>query len=119
MLSNLIFNPMRRIIVTVLFTFLCTGVFAAPAFNAKDLSVTWEVVKNDAPKPGQSINAVTITNNGKSSLPASGWKLFFNCARMVLPASPTGNVKIDFINGDLFSMTPTGTFAELKPGQSV
>ncbi len=111
---------MRRIIVTVLLTLICTGIFAAaPTFNAKDLSVTWEVVKNDAPRQGQSLNAVTITNNGKNTLPASGFKFYFNCARTVLPVSPTGNVKIDFINGDLFSMTPTNTFTKLEPGQSV
>ncbi|HZX57566.1 MAG TPA: family 20 glycosylhydrolase, partial [Mucilaginibacter sp.] len=110
---------MRRIIVTVLLILTCSFIFAAPTFNAKDLSVTWEVVKNDAPRLGQSLNAVTITNNGKGTLPASGFKFYFNCARTVLPVSPTGNVKIDFINGDLFCMTPTSTFTELKPGQSV
>jgi hexosaminidase len=111
---------MRHFFIAVLLTFLCASVFAAaPTFNAKDLSVTWEVVKNDVPRPGQSLNAVTITNNGKSTLPASGWKFYFNCARTVLPVSPTGNVKIDFINGDLFCMTPTSTFTGLKPGQSV
>jgi hexosaminidase len=110
---------MRRIIVTILLTLIGSSVFAAPTFNAKDLSVTWEVVKNDVPKTGESLNAVTITNNGKGTLPASGWKFYFNCARTVLPVSPTGNVKVDFINGDLFCMTPTSTFTELKPGQSV
>ena len=110
---------MRHFFVALLMTVICTGVFASPAFNAKDLSVTWEVVKNDVPRQGQSLNAVTIINNGKGTLPASGWKFFFNCARTVLPVSPTGNVKVDFINGDLFCMTPTSTFTELKPGQSV
>ncbi|MFI5162810.1 MAG: family 20 glycosylhydrolase [Sphingobacteriales bacterium] len=110
---------MRRIIVTLLLALTSSFIFATPTFNAKDLSITWEVVKNDMPKPGQSLNAVTVTNNGKGTMPASGWKLYFNCARTVLPVSPTGNVKVDFINGDLFSMTPTSTFTEVKPGQSV
>lgn len=110
---------MRYFFAALLLICFSIPVFAAQNFNPKDLSIVWEPVKNDSPKPGQSLNAVTITNNGKSILPASGWKLYFNSARMVLPASPTGNVKVDFINGDLFSMTPTGAFTELKPGQSV
>lgn len=99
----------------------CAGInsFAMQNFDPRDLSVTWEVIKNDAPKPGQSLNAITITNNGKSTLPASGWKLYFNSARMVVQETPTGNAKIDFINGDLFSLTPTASFGELKPGKSV
>ncbi|MFB9843456.1 family 20 glycosylhydrolase [Mucilaginibacter ginsenosidivorans] len=109
---------MRLFLLAVLIC-ISISVSASPNFNPGDLSVTWEVIKNDAPKPGQSLNAITITNNGKSSLPASGWKLYFNSARMVAQATPTGNAKIDFINGDLFSLTPTESFGELKPGKSV
>jgi hexosaminidase len=89
-----------------------------PAFNAHDLSITWEVIQNNYQNKGQSLNALTITNNGKNTFPVAGWKIFFNDAGMLLPASPTGNVKFDFINGDLFSLTPTATFTEIKPGES-
>src|SRR3569833_2603675 len=92
--------------------------FASPNFNPKYLSVVWEPVKNDAPKPGQSLNAITITNHGKTSLPASGWTIYFNSARSVQEVSPSNNAKFGFHNGDLFSLTPTAGFTELKPGQS-
>ncbi|MGN6638858.1 MAG: family 20 glycosylhydrolase [Mucilaginibacter sp.] len=104
--------------VTLLFC-ISTTLFATPAFDPHDLSVTWEPIKNDSPKPGQSLNAITITNNGKSTLPASGWKIYFNSARLIIPAATTGNATIQVINGDLFSLTPTATFGELKPEKSV
>ena len=92
---------------------------SGPGFNAHDLSITWEPIQNNYQNKGQSLNALTITNNGKNILPASGWKLFFNDAGMLLPNTPTGNATITFLNGDLFSLAPTATFGELKPGASV
>ena len=90
-----------------------------PQFNARDLSITWEVLQNDYLHRGPSLNAITITNNGKNTFPASGWKLYFNDAGMLRPETVTGNAKIAFINGDLFNLTPAATFTEIKPGESV
>jgi len=90
-----------------------------PKFNAHDLSITWEALQNDYQNHEQSLNAITITNNGKSTFPASGWKMYFNSARMVASATVTGNATISFVNGDLFSLTPTNTFTDIKPGESV
>jgi hexosaminidase len=90
-----------------------------PPFNARDLSISWQPVQNNYQNKGQSLNALTIINNGKNTLPASGWKMYFNDAGMLLPETPTGNASITFINGDLFSLTPTATFGELKPGASI
>ena len=90
----------------------------APLFNAHDLQIRWEVVQNDYQNKAQSLNAITVTNTGKNTLPAVGWKLYFNSSHDFLPASPTGNVKVDHINGDLFSFTPLAVFGELKPGTS-
>jgi len=110
---------MRHFLLIVMICCLSTGIFASvPNFNPHDLSVTWEVIKNDDPRPGQSHNAITLTNHGKTALPASGWKIYFNSARGVLKQTPTNNAEIDQINGDLFSLTPTAGFTEIKPGQS-
>jgi len=114
---------MKHSILFLLLTFSCVKLFAGakpePAFNAHDLSITWEPVQNNYKTPDQSLNAITITNNGKNTFPASGWKMYFNSARLIVPATVTGNAKIDFVNGDLFSLTPTTTFIEIKPGASV
>ncbi|MGZ3821680.1 MAG: family 20 glycosylhydrolase [Mucilaginibacter sp.] len=114
---------MRNFLVAVLISFVCTNAHAlktdVPKFNPHDLSITWEAIQNDKPANGQSLNALVITNNGKNTFPANGWKLFFNSARLIARVSPTGNAIIDFVNGDLFSLAPTSAFQELKPGASV
>jgi len=114
---------MKYSILFLLLAFSCVKLSArakdAPAFNAHDLSITWEPVQNNYKSPDQSLNAITITNNGKNTFPATGWKMFFNSARLIVPATVTGNAQIAFINGDLFSLTPTATFTEIKPGASV
>ena len=104
---------MRHFLLLLMIFSISTGIYASvPNFKAHDLSITWEPIKNDAPKPGQSLNALTLTNHGKTSLPASGWKLYFNSARNILKQSPTNNAEINFVNGDLFSLTPTAGFTD-------
>lgn len=90
-----------------------------PKFNTHDLSITWEALQNNYQNKPQSLNAITITNNGKSTFPANGWKMYFNSARLMAEQTVIGNATIKFVNGDLFSLTPTATFTELRPGQSV
>ncbi|HEY4197085.1 MAG TPA: family 20 glycosylhydrolase [Mucilaginibacter sp.] len=113
---------MRQFFILLLIGFTCTKVSASPVdnppLNARDLQIRWEVVQNDYQNKQQSLNAITITNTGKNTLPASGWKLYFNSAHDFEPVTPSGNAKLDHINGDLFSFTPTATFGELKPGAS-
>ncbi|MDB5087289.1 MAG: Hexosaminidase, partial [Mucilaginibacter sp.] len=90
-----------------------------PKFNTRDLSIAWEALQNNYQNKPQSLNALTITNNGKTTFPATGWKMYFNSARLMAEQTVTGNATIKFVNGDLFSLTPTATFTEIKPGQSV
>src|ERR1700748_1229207 len=109
---------MRQLLITlfILIGSIISASADAPPFDAHDLQIRWEVVQNDYQGKAQSLNAITITNTGKNILPASGWKLYFNSSRDFSPQSPTGNVKVEHLNGDLFSFTPTATFAEVKPG---
>ena len=90
-----------------------------PAFPAKDLGIQWEAVQNDYQNKPVSLNAITIINNNSIEFPGRGWKMYFNSARLISPASVTGNASINLINGDLFSLTPSESFLALKPGASV
>jgi hexosaminidase len=114
---------MRYYVLVILMAVICVKVSAKPKdepkFNTHDLSITWEALQNDYKTKQQSLNAIAITNNSKNTFPASGWKMYFNSARLIATATVTGNAKIDFVNGDLFSLTPTATFTEIKPGASV
>ncbi|HEY8999847.1 MAG TPA: family 20 glycosylhydrolase [Mucilaginibacter sp.] len=114
---------MRQLLIAMLIFIVGTKANASkidsPPFNAGDLQIKWEAVQDDYQNKAQSLNAITITNTGKNTFPANGWKIYFNSPHDFLPASPTGNVKVDHINGDLFSFTPLSSFTELKPGASV
>jgi len=114
---------MRQLLIVMLILIVGTKANASKIdsspFNASDLHIKWEGVQDDYQNKAQSLNAITITNTGKNTFPASGWKIYFNSPHNFLPASPTNNVKVDHINGDLFSFTPLNTFTELKPGASV
>jgi len=112
---------MRYFMTTMLVVLTGLKCFAAeePKFNAHDLSITWEALQNDYQGTRKSLNAITIANNGKTTFPATGWKMYFNSSRLIASETITGNAKIDFVNGDLFSLTPTTTFTEIKPGASV
>jgi hexosaminidase len=121
----LIFTVLNQFVMRRLFFFFVAIVITisanaqnAPAFNAKDISISWEAIQNNYQNKDQSLNALTITNNGHTALPASGWKLYFNFARDITPAAVSGNATINQINGDLFAITPTATFTEIKPGAS-
>lgn len=89
-----------------------------PKFNARDLYITWEVVNNNYQNKGQALTAIIITNKGKTELPATGWKFYFNSSRNFVNEAASGNARIDQINGDLYSITPNAKFTAIKPGQS-
>src|SRR3977135_1105040 len=102
---------MRQFITAPSVFFLLTPAIAQqnnkPAFPAKDLSVHWIAVQNDYQNKPRSLNAIIITNNGPIEFPAKGWKMYFNSARLIAPVTINSNARIDLMNGDLFSLTPT------------
>ena len=93
---------MRHLLIALFAVLTCTKCLATeqPQFNAHDLSISWQAVENDKPVRGQSINAITITNNGHTTFPATGWKMYFNSARLITPAAVSGNATFGFVNGD-------------------
>ncbi|WP_238381873.1 family 20 glycosylhydrolase [Mucilaginibacter pedocola] len=113
---------MRRFIVLLLVAAVNVKAFAAnadePKFNPKNLVITWEVVDNNYQNKGEALTAITITNKGKTSLPASGWKFYFNSSRNFVANAVSGNARIEPINGDLYSITPNAEFKAIKPGKS-
>jgi hexosaminidase len=110
---------MRQFIILLLVLFLIKPTIAQHVFPVKDISIHWETVENDYQNKPQSRNAVIITNNSTSEFPGTGWKMYFNSARLIVPAAVSGNASLHLINGDLFSLTPSTNFPSLKPRASV
>jgi len=78
---------MRRLLFLFVVLSVCVKATAQtniPALNPHDLSISWQALQNNYQNKAQSLNALTITNNGQQTLPASDWKLYFNSARNII-----------------------------------
>ena len=113
---------MRKIFTTMLVVAFFMSTAFAPhhdiKFNVADLRITWQVVDNNYQNKNQALTALIITNSGHEVLPAGGWKFYFNSGRGFSEHAVSNNAKINQVNGDLYSITPTDGFKELKPGAS-
>jgi hexosaminidase len=113
---------MRKIFIVMLAAafFMSTAFKAtnAPQFKAADLRISWEVMDNNYQNKNEALTVLIITNSGKDVLPAGGWKFYFNSGRGFTENAASNNAKINQVNGDLYSITPTTGFKELKPGES-
>lgn len=111
----------------IFFLLICSTWLVVPAWSQKKASildpktiqVSWELVENYYHDKPQFLSAFTFTNTGKKAVPATGWSLYYNIARAVLPETVTGNVTITNINGDLFKLSPAAGFGGLAPGASL
>jgi hexosaminidase len=114
---------MRRFLTLMLFVAVNLKAVAVmadvPSFDIKDLHLSWEVVDNNYQNKQEALTSLTITNTGKQTLPAGGWKIYFNSSRNFIENAVSGNAKILQVNGDLYSITPNGKFKEVKPGESI
>jgi hexosaminidase len=113
---------MRRFLTLILFVAINIKAVAVmadvPNFDIKDLRLSWEVIDNNYKNKQTSLTGLTITNTGKQTLPANGWKIYFNSSRNFTADAVSGNAKILQVNGDLYSITPNDKFKELKSGES-
>jgi hexosaminidase len=114
---------MRRFLTLLLFVAVNIKTVAVmadvPNFDVKNLHLTWEVVDNNYQNKQQALTALTITNKGKQTLPATGWKIYFNSSRNFTVDAVSGNAKVLQVNGDLYSISPNDKFAAIKPGESI
>ena len=101
-------------------------------YIAKYLDVTYEVVNNimnilegDIPS---YLAKITLRNTGSVAIKgAQNWKIYFYSIREVEPGNmtksgvltPNNMFTINYLNGVLYSLTPTKDFTELKPGNSM
>jgi len=114
---------MRRFLTLILFVAVnikAVAVMAnAPTFDIKDLYLSWEVIDNNYQNKHEALTSLTIINKGKQTLPAGGWKIYFNSSRNFIADAVSGNAKVLQVNGDLYNITPNDKFKEIKPGESL
>lgn len=88
-----------------------------PQFNASDLNLEWELIRNQYQGKNQSLSKLRLYNTGKKILPASGWALYFNAVRSVVPEyTRENNFDLEQLSGDWFRLKPRAGFAGLAGG---
>ena len=87
-------------------------------FEAGKLAVKWKLIENNLNGESKFKSAFRLINNGKTDLPESGWRLYFNVVPFIDSASVTGNCVIRHINGDLYALEPRDGFT-LHAGDSI
>ncbi len=114
---------MRYRIVFTLITMMLVAVNTVTAqqklLPINGLSITFSVITNTYGGKTQSRASMLFTVANKWKLPATGWKIYFNFAMQVIPASVTGNMNIKHINGDYFCIEPMTDFKGIGAGQSL
>ena len=86
--------------------------------NATDIAVEWAFEGNQIEGKPQYRARFTLKNNGKVTLPAKGWTIYYNqLAGTPIPDS-LSPVVFKRITGDFYSMQPTAAFKAIAPGAS-
>ncbi|MBF0406159.1 MAG: carbohydate-binding domain-containing protein [Candidatus Riflebacteria bacterium] len=87
-------------------------------FDADKISINWKLLEN---KP-QKKAVFTFCNNSQMNFPAKGWTIYFSSSQRIDSDKTARNdniVNIVHLNGDVYRLTPTKSFHEIKPGEKV
>lgn len=115
-----IVRPWRIVALLMLVAWPCWSVLAdehsrGESSDNLDVSINWRVLANH----GEHFDAeLTISNAGPGVFPASGWRIYFNSARLLSANKPDSEVTLQHINGDYFELSPTDRFQALPLGAS-
>jgi hexosaminidase len=87
--------------------------------DVNKIQLEWEVVENHYNNEYKFLSAFTLLNKNAEPLKETGWSIYFNFVRSVVPESVTSDVIIEHVNGDLYRLRPASGFRPLKRGESV
>ncbi len=90
-----------------------------PVFDVNKLQINWELIANNYNKEPKVLASLKFTNSAKNDFPSSGWTIYFNYNRNILPNLKEADFKITPINGDLYQIKPSAKFRGIKQNQSV
>ena len=107
--------PFARWVAPLILAWLAHGSLSAQPLDNCELSVHWKVLANR----GEEFDAeLTLTNKGPGALPASGWRIYFNSARLLTLNDPTAAATLRHVNGDFFELSPGKRFEPVPPGSA-
>jgi hexosaminidase len=108
---------MKRIL-TILLTVIFSQVFAQPA-TPPVVNLKWEILENNYQGKQQSLAALTLTTGSQFTLPAKGWKLYFNFLRPVIDGSVSSGLDVTHVNGDFHYLAPKSSFKGIAKNTSL
>ena len=85
--------------------------------SADQLAIQWGVETNLVDDGARFRSRLTLSNEGATALPVSGWSLYFNFLRQIDPESVSAPVEIIRVNGDFYKLEPGDDFASVAPGE--
>lgn len=107
---------MKNYVLAAVFMFSSgTAAFAqqSASISADDLGLNWEQTNlKDA-------LILTIKNNGKRPLPASGWKIYFNSRALKVVGADTSLANVNLVNGAVFRLSPKSSFKGIAPDKAI
>ncbi|WP_332852552.1 family 20 glycosylhydrolase [Duganella sp. S19_KUP01_CR8] len=90
--------------------------------NGAQIRLRWELVRTvftpEAPGGGTQARLI-LTNLGQQPLPAQGWTLYFNVMDGVATGPLDGNLLLEQVAGNLYSIRPASGFAGVPAGQTL
>ena len=88
-------------------------------FNPRDLAIAVVAVNNNYEGKTKALAKLSIKNNSKQVLPATGWNIYFNSKNNVSSKTGESVLILKRFNGNLFQLSPTFSFNGIKPSESV
>ncbi len=91
-----------------------------PLFDINKLQLNWELIANNYNRtPIAAKSSLKFTNKGNALFPSSGWTIYFNYSRKILPNLSVKDFIVTHINGDFYQIKPSINFQGLNPHQSI
>ncbi len=85
--------------------------------DSRDLAISVVAVNNNYEGKNKALARVSIKNNSKQILPATGWKIYFNSKNNVGSKTGESVLILKRFDGNLFQLSPTFSFNGIKPGE--
>jgi hexosaminidase len=85
-------------------------------FNPGSLSISVVAITNNYQDKNHALTTVSVKNNSKQTLPATGWNLYFNSKNNVRSKEGESILGLKRFNGNLFQLSPGQSFKGIAPG---
>lgn len=112
---------MKKAILTLLFV-SCLSLYSqksAAQEIGNQIQLKWKLIDPNFEGKNRSLTELTIINHSDLEIPNYGWDLYFSNMRAMDTKSVKGDFKLEFINGDLYKLTPTYQFQGLDLDDSL